>query len=123
MTANQEIDQVREALAVYFTGLYDYLSGATSVEPSLDTLAKSVVLEEAITSASNRALGYSGYSSGALSEAIDRVNSILKEINLVQASASTIYSSMLSDVEGDSSNWQAFLYRTNNYLEKKDPSQ
>lgn len=123
MSANQEIDNVREALSTYFVGLSDYLSGAASQEPSLDTLRQAIITDEAITIATNTHTGYAGYSSGALSEAIDRVNSILREINLVQAPASTIYSAMLSDVEGDSANWQAFLYRTLNYLEKKDPSQ
>lgn len=123
MATNQELDQVREALATYFSGLADYLSGASLIEPSLDTLAQAIVLEEAITSASNNYTGYSSYRSGALSEAIDRVSSILREINLVQASSSTIYSSMLGDVEGDSYNWQAFIYRSLNYLNSKDPSQ
>ena len=123
MSANQEIDNVREALASYFSGLSDYLAGASSQEPSLDTLRQAIVTDEAITTATNAYTGYAGYRSGALSEAIDRVSSILREINLVQAPASTIYGAMLSDVEGDSTNWQAFLYRTLNYLEKKDPSQ
>lgn len=123
MSANQEIDNVREALAAYFSGLSDYLAGASTQEPSLDTLRQAIIVDEALTVASNRVTGYAGYSSGALSEAVDRVSSILKEINLVQAPSSTIYGAMLSDVEGDSANWQAFLYRTLNYLEKKDPSQ
>lgn len=123
MPANNEIDYIRESLAEYFNGLSDYLSGASTEEPSLDKLSQAIRLEDAVTLAANSINNYAGFSQGALSEAIDRVNSILREISLVQSSASTIYGSMLSDVDGDSANWQSFLYRTINYLDKKDPSQ
>lgn len=123
MTVNTQVISAEENIRTYLTGMVEYISGATTIEPDINVLLEGLVTDDIITEASNTLNRFSGASFGVLPELIDRLTSITKEILLLQRSLSQEFIIGASEINKDMETWSAYLLRSLNTYLGKDASQ
>lgn len=112
------VDNLKTAeanLSAFFSDLTTYLSGTSgSSEPDLLSLSKSLEVIDIITEAYNRLNGYSGASSGVLSEVVDRLNSIKKESEIFTQNLAATYLQGAGEAQASGEYWSQYLMKALN---------
>lgn len=115
MSVVNNIKTAETNLSTFFSDLTTYLSGTTgSSEPDLLSLSQSLEVLDIITEASNRLNGYSGASSGVLSEVVDRLNSVKKESEIFTQNLAAIYLQGAGEAQASREYWSQYLVKALN---------
>lgn len=115
MSATGDIKSAEAQLSSFFSNLSSYLSNTSgSSEPDLLELSSSLKVLDLITEASNRLNGYGGASSGILSELVDRIESIRKEIELTNMTLAGAYTQGAGEAQATGEYWSQYLIRSLN---------